>query len=220
MNIKDVLKYIYIKRKWKNKLRFSYKARITKKSVFEGANIIYGNTFFKGYLGYGSYVGTDCLIVAKVGRFTSIAPRCATIIGRHPIQLPFVALNPMFYSLRPSGFGYTFANKQLYKEYRYAEDDYSVVIGSDCWIGFDVKIVEGVRIGDGAVVLAGAVVTKDVPPYAIVGGVPAKVKSYRYDEETIKFLLKIQWWNKSEDWFRNNWELLTDMEALKKYYKY
>ena len=79
-------------------------------------------------------------------------------------------------------------------------------------------IIGGVHIADGAVVLAGAVVTKNVPPYAIVGGVPAKIIRYRYDEETISFLLQAQWWNNTEDWFKENWKLLTDIDKLKAYY--
>ena len=72
---------------------------------------------------------------------------------------------------------------------------------------------------NGAIVLAGAVVTKDVPPYAIVGGIPAKVMKYRYDKETIAFLLSIKWWNNSLEWFKEHWELLTDIDKLKNYYK-
>ena len=64
----------------------------------------------------------------------------------------------------------------------------------------------GVSIGNGAVVLARAVVTKDVPPYAIVGGVPAKVLKYRYDDETIQFLIDTKWWNNEIRWFMRNWE--------------
>ena len=66
--------------------------------------------------------------------------------------------------------------------------------------------------------MAHAVVTKDVPPYAIVGGIPAKVIGYRYDEETIDFLLKIKWWNNDINWFKENWELLCDLDKLKAYY--
>ena len=70
------------------------------------------------------------------------------------------------------------------------DNKWIVNIGHDCWIGEHVFMVGGVTVNNGAVVLAHAVVTKDVPPYAIVGGIPAKVIGYRYDEETIAFLLK------------------------------
>ena len=73
------------------------------------------------------------------------------------------------------------------------------VIGNDVWIGKRAIIKAGVKIGDGAVVGAGAVVTKDVPPYAIVAGVPAKIIKYRFDEDTIAQLLKTKWWNLSDE---------------------
>ena len=95
-----------------------------------------------------------------------------------------------------------------------------VNIGNDCWIGQHVFIVGGVTIGDGAVVYAGAVVTKDVPPYAIVGGVPARIIRYRYDQETIDWLLRIKWWEHDIEWFEENWELLNDINKLKQYYHY
>lgn len=68
-------------------------------------------------------------------------------------------------------------------------------IGNDVWIGYRATILSGVTVGDGAVIAAGAVVTKDVPPYAIVGGNPAKLIKYRFDNETIAQLMNIQWWN-------------------------
>ena len=73
------------------------------------------------------------------------------------------------------------------------------IIGNDVWIGKDVNIMGGVTIGDGAIIGTGAVITKDVPPYAVVAGVPAKILKYRFDEEAIAAFLRIKWWNWSEE---------------------
>lgn len=73
------------------------------------------------------------------------------------------------------------------------------VIGNDVWIGYEAVIMAGVTIGDGAIIGARAVVTKDVPAYAIVGGIPAKLIRKRYSDNTIEALLKTQWWNWSKD---------------------
>ncbi|NDV97574.1 antibiotic acetyltransferase [Dysgonomonas sp. 521] len=70
-----------------------------------------------------------------------------------------------------------------------------IIIGNDVWIGYDAIIMAGVHIGDGAVIGTRAVVTKDVAPYTIVGGVPAKEIRKRFDEEIIAELLKLQWWD-------------------------
>jgi len=79
-----------------------------------------------------------------------------------------------------------------------------VRIGNDVWIGARATILSGVKIGDGAVVAACALVTKDVPPYAIVGGVPAKLLKYRFSQEIISDLLKIKWWDWDADILKNN----------------
>ena len=79
-----------------------------------------------------------------------------------------------------------------------------IIIGNDVWIGYEAIILAGVTIGDGAIIGTRAVVTKDVPPYTIVGGVPAKLIKRRFSEETISALLEIQWWNWSEERIARN----------------
>ncbi len=186
-------------------------ATVSKNSRFEGANKVYPYAVFEGSMGYGTYIGPHSEIQADIGRFTSISSHVRTNAGIHPMSEPFVTTSPMFYSVRKQA-GQTFANKMMFDEFKEPAK-----IGNDVWIGENVFFVGGVTIGDGAVVLAGAVVTKDVPPYAVVGGVPAKVLKYRYDEETIRFLLDIKWWDMDKDFLREHWELLCDVDKLKDY---
>ena len=96
-----------------------------------------------------------------------------------------------------------------------AKEHSAIVIGNDCWINSNVTFISGVTVGDGAVVLAGAVVTRDVPPYAIVAGVPAKVIKYRFSEKDIEWLLNKKWWNRDADWIRKNWQAFNDMDKLR-----
>lgn len=75
------------------------------------------------------------------------------------------------------------------------DDKGDIIIGNDVWIGYEAVIMAGVHIGDGAIIAARAVVTKDVPPYTIVGGTPAKEIRKRFDTETVEHLLKLKWWD-------------------------
>lgn len=88
-----------------------------------------------------------------------------------------------------------------------------VVIGNDVWIGLGATILSGVSIGDGAVIAAKSVVVKDVPPYAIVAGNPAKVIKYRFNKRKIRKLLKVKWWDWSEDSVKNNIHTLCSGEG-------
>lgn len=85
---------------------------------------------------------------------------------------------------------------------RVPENDVDTIIGSDVWIGMNAVVMRGIRVGDGAVIGAGAVVTHDVPAWAIVVGVPARVLKYRFDEQTRQRLAAIEWWTIDEDELR------------------
>lgn len=182
-------------------------------------NVVCSHTGFYGKMGIGSYIGCACHISADIGRFSSLGNRISQIIGTHPIKEPFVTTSPMFTSIRNQT-GNTLARKQMAEEFRYydTEREIAIRINNDCWIGDDVCFIGGIQVGDGAVVLARAIVTKDVPPYAIVGGIPAKVIGYRYDEETIKLLQKVQWWNMPVEWLKEHADLLCDMDKFKEYF--
>lgn len=207
--LKHCIKIHIVKFKNWKKLQLYRNCNVSLDSSFEGANKIYPYSSFSGSMGYGSYLGHHCEMSANIGRFTSIAPYVRTNCGKHPFSYPYVTTCPMFFSTRKQN-GETFAKRMVFQEMEEVP-----VIGNDCWIGENVFIVGGVKIGDGAVVLAGSIVTKDVPPYAIVGGVPAQVMKYRYDDETIHFLMELKWWNMDVGWLRKNWELFCDIEKLK-----
>ena len=95
--VKKILKFIYLKYKFKNKLIFDFSVNINISSNFEGMNKIHPNSNFSGYLGYGSYVGPNWNLNAKIGKYTSIAPFVRTNIGVHPYE-GFVSTSPVFYS--------------------------------------------------------------------------------------------------------------------------
>ena len=217
--IKQLLKRWILRLKWHGKLQLEQGCDIALQVQFEGMNKIYSHSSFGGILGYGSYIGHHSSLTAKIGRFCSISNHVICNAGIHPFQAPFATTSPCFFSLRKQN-GATFATQQMLNEMRTtdSEGSFGCEIGNDVWICEGVFINGGIHIADGALVLAHAVVTKDVPPYAIVGGVPAKIIGYRYDEATIKWLLNVQWWNNPIAWFRAHWSLLCDIDKLKAYY--
>lgn len=214
----ELLKQLMLN-KWRTKsqnVKFGLFSRVGSGSFFECNNRVGKFSFVKGSMGKYSYVGDNVTIIdGNIGRYTSISSNVHVVNGRHPLKAPYVSTSPVFYS-KQSPVGYSFASEQMFEEYSYTDKErkFCVVIGNDCWIGYGVSIVEGVTIGDGAVVLANATVTKDVPPYAIVGGVPAKVMGYRYEENIISQLLNICWWNQDDKWIAERKHLFVDIDAF------
>lgn len=137
------------------------------------------------YLAENSHVSRT-----RIGRFCSIGPNFLCGRGIHPVDK--LATSPMFYSTRKqNGFSLSASDK--------CDERRPVEIGNDVFIGANVTVLDGVHIGDGAVIGAGALVNHDIPPYAIVGGVPAKILRYRFTPEQIAALLRIRWWNFPEE---------------------
>lgn len=218
-HLKHLLLYLYHKHKHRHLVRFPYSAQMSHRCEFEGMNAIGSRTDFYGRMGMGTYISGDSHISADIGRFSSLGNRITQIVETHPMREPFVSTSPMFSSLRCQA-GCTFAKKQMFDEYKFYDKKREIAfqIGNDCWVGNDVCFIGGVHVGDGAVVLSRAIVTKDVPPYAIVGGIPARVIGYRYDDETVRLLKEIKWWYKDTEWLREHSELLCDMNKFKDYF--
>lgn len=92
----------------------------------------------------------------------------------------------------------------------------SIIVGNDVWIGANVVLLPGVYIGNGAIIAAGAVVTHDIEPYSIVGGVPAKKIRYRFEHDVIEKLQEIQWWNWDVEKIEDNIEMFYQPEIFLK----
>jgi len=152
------------------------------------------------------YTGSERKV--RIGNFTSIA-RDVTVItgGTHPVD--WVSTYPFRINWHLPGA----------REDGLPATNGDVVIGSDVWIAEGATILSGVTIGDGAVVCARAVVVKDVPPFAIVGGVPTKVIRYRFPPSVVEELLRIRWWDWTDEEIRSVVPLLSspDMQSFLEY---
>lgn len=182
----------------KKKIKIGYMSTLSN-VVFGRYNTIYNNVCMTNVkLNDFTYISSDTIINnTKIGKFCSIGPNCRIGLGKHPTK-DFVSTHPIFFSMIKQS-QISFADKNYFEEFN------NIKIGNDVWIGANVVIIDGVVIGDGAIIGAGAVVTKNISPYAIVGGVPAKVITYKFSKEIRNKLLTIKWW----DW---------DIKTLKRNY--
>mgnify|MGYP001624013750 CR=1 FL=1 len=155
-----------------------------------------------------TYVGNYCTIVScNIGKFCSIADFCIIGGAQHPIER--VSTSPVFHE----GDNAFHKNFSLFP----AVQTKRTIIENDVWLGNNCLIKAGVKIGTGAIIGMGAVVTKDVPPYEIWAGVPAvKIRS-RFDKYIIQKLLESQWWNMDEDKLKRAACYMDDVEEFLKY---
>lgn len=170
--VKKYFKLLKERKKWRkrNPHNFTYM-----KNLFSCGSVEVGVATYGGIC----VLNDVSSAILKIGSFCSIAEEVVFLLGAdHPTD--HVSTYPFKYKL-------------LHSPKLEAISKGDIVIGDDVWIGYRVTIMSGIHVGQGAVIAAGSVVTKDVPPYAIVGGVPAKVIKYRFEPETILQLLKVDY---------------------------
>ena len=160
---------------------------------FGNYNTIYpGASLIRVRLGNFSYVSEDSKVSdAEIGKFCSIGPQVLIGLGLHPSR-EFISTHPSFYSPLAQG-QIAFADRNYFTE------RLQTVIGNDVWIGARAIIAGGVNIGDGAIIGSGAVVADDVSPFAVVGGVPARILRSRFAPEEIAKIQESEWWNVNPD---------------------
>ncbi|MBI5429904.1 MAG: CatB-related O-acetyltransferase [Nitrosomonadales bacterium] len=146
---------------------------------------------------------------ADIGKYCSIGPSVQIGLDPHPTRV-IVSTHPAFYSNDNLGCVTTFRENKIF-------DDSvpKTVLANDIWIGTNVIIPGGIHIGTGAIIAAGSVVVKDVPPYAVVGGNPAKIIRYRFSEKQIKQLIESEWWDWPIEKIRQHIEEFSDIEKFR-----
>lgn len=179
-----ILRYVFAKLVKKCQV-----AAVRRATIHGTSKVEAGTTFVESAMDRHSFCGYDCEIYrATIGSFTSIANGVVLGGARHPME--WVGMSPVFYAGRDSV-------KKKFAQHILVPPPH-VHIGHDVWIGRSAIVLSGVSVGNGAVIGAGSVVTKHVPPYAIVAGNPARIIRYRFSEQIIRSLENLKWWNFSD----------------------
>jgi acetyltransferase-like isoleucine patch superfamily enzyme len=189
--MKLFIKYL-IWRFWRRKSGIASTAVVSLNcQIGNGVRILRDSKIGDSTFSHFSYVGERSQIErSDIGSFCSIGPEVMIGMGAHPIN--FVSTYPGFYTGKSSGAVY-FGTRHDVDEFR------RVKVGADVWIGARAIILGGISVGTGSIIAAGAVVTRDVPPYSIVGGVPARHIKYRFPDDVRSRLLETQWWSFDRD---------------------
>ena len=191
--IKRNIRLYFAKKKWRriNSHNFTTINSLFDFELCRVGNYTYGNI---------TIISSNNISKVEIGNFCSIAAGVKFIINNEHYT-NYISTYPF--------------KVKINHENREAYSKGDIIIDDDVWIGLDAKVMSGVHIGQGAVIAAGAVVTKDVPPYAIVGGVPAKVLKYRFTEEIIEELIKVDYSKFNDDIIKDHLlDLYKDVKEL------
>jgi len=195
-------KLLYIMHKALKKIRLS---AIKNSKIHWTSKVESGTSFINSVMGKHSFCGYNCEITnADIGSFCSIANGVVIGGGMHPTD--WLSTSPVFYSGRDS------VKAKFSSHERIAPK--KVSIGHDVWIGQNALIKQGVNIGIGAVIGMGSVVTKDVAPYAIVAGCPAKTIKSRFDKDLCEQLLSSEWWDIEDSILLQHGQLIRDPKSF------
>jgi acetyltransferase-like isoleucine patch superfamily enzyme len=193
---------------------FLYRKKKLKMGVMVNiSNVHFGNNNYIGSfsnilyssLGDYTYLNKYCQIThAQTGKFCSIADNVKIGLASHPTNL--VSTHPAFFS----------KNKKLnfFSETTLIDQYKETKIGNDVWIGANAIVLGGVNIGDGAIIAAGSIVTKNIEPYSIVAGCPARLIKYRFESEIIDKLLEKKWWDNDVRTIKNNYKKFLNLDEF------
>ena len=186
---------------WSKLLKVMRGAAVTDSSIDKTSRVHSGTSMVSSTLARHSFIGYDCSVLhADIGPFCSLGSRITIGGATHPVH--FVSTSPVFLSHKDSiraKFARHVFNPAIKTE-----------VGADVWIGDGAYLKAGVQVGHGAVIGMASVVTRDVPPYAIVAGNPARLIRYRFDSPTIDALLASRWWTWSDEELAAHGEFFCD----------